>query len=88
MSEAEKTERAMMRLEAEADRWLADAPQFRTSVDLVTEATKRMVGMTPEAAAPFIKRQRDNVDAMIRQAYLEGFYNGWTRRADIEAATK
>lgn len=78
----------MMGLEAEADRWLADAPEFRNSADLVIEATRGMLGMSPAAAAPFIKRQRQNVVNLVLQAYLEGFYNGGVSRAEYERQRK
>lgn len=75
----------MAGLEAEADIWLADAEQFRISADLVVEATRGMLKMSLQAAAPYLKRQRENIDAMIRQAYIEGFYHGGESRKAYDA---
>ena len=69
-------ERAIMRLDAEADAWMAEAPEFTASIQI-------MARMAP---APFQSRVASQIDAMIRNAFCEAFYRGFNAHRDLAEA--
>lgn len=77
-TEAERiaTERAMMRIEAEADVWLAETPDIGRMVRLLGDL----------APPPFRNRARGQVDALVRQTFVEAFYRGFNLHKDGAAA--
>src|SRR3954453_163175 len=93
MSEPEPTpaqlaacERMMDGLEAQADIWAAEVSlvvMIKNIGDISRKLTDRM---PKEIREGFINRQEAQVDAIARQAYLEGFYRGGESRKAYDEA--
>lgn len=83
------SERAMDGLEAQADIW-ADEIDLVLIVKNIGAASRGLTDrMPPDIREGFINRQEANIDALARQAYLEGFMRGGdSRKAYDEAKLK
>lgn len=83
------SERAIDGLEAQADIW-ADEINLVVIVKQIGAASRGLTDrMPPDIREGFINRQEANVDALARQAYLEGFMRGGdSRKAYDEAQIK
>ena len=69
-------ERAMAGLEAQADIW-ADEIDLVLIVKNIGAASRGLTDRMPaDIRDGFINRQEANIDALARQAYLEGFMRG------------
>jgi hypothetical protein len=92
MSEPEPTpeqiaacERAMDGLEAQADIW-ADEISLVVIIKNIGDASRKLTDrMPPDVREGFINRQEANIDALARQAYLEGFDRGGESRKAYDA---
>lgn len=83
------SERAMDGLEAQADIW-ADEIDLVVIIKNIGDASRKLTDRMPtDIREGFINRQEANVDALVRQAYLEGFMRGGdSRKAHDEAQIK
>lgn len=82
-------ERVMDGLEAQADIW-ADEINLVLIIKNIGAASRGLTDrMPPDIREGFINRQESNIDALVRQAYLEGFMRGGdSRKAYDEAQLK
>jgi hypothetical protein len=82
-------ERVMDGLEAQADIW-ADEINLVVIIKNIGDASRKLTDRMPhDIREGFINRQEANVDALVRQAYLEGFMRGGdSRKAYDEARVK
>lgn len=82
-------DRAMDGLEAQADIW-ADNIDLVLIIKNIGDASRKLTDRMPQDIREgFINRQEANIDALVRQAYLEGFMNGGdSRKAYDEAQIK
>lgn len=79
-------ERAMDGLEAQADIW-ADEINLVLIIKNIGAASRGLTDrMPPDVREGFINRQEANIDALARQAYLEGFDRGGQSRKEYDAA--
>lgn len=79
-------ERAMDGLETQADIW-ADEINLVLIIKNIGAASRGLTDrMPPDVREGFINRQEANIDALARQAYLEGFYRGGESRKDYDEA--
>lgn len=79
-------ERAMDGLEAQADIW-ADEIDLVLIIKNIGAANRGLNDRMPkEIREGFINRQEANIDALVRQAYLEGFDRGGQSRKEYDAA--
>lgn len=70
------TERAMMRIEAEADAWISETPDIG-----------KMVKMIAHGWSSHLKdRAAAQADALVRQTFVEAFYRGFNAHRDHAAA--
>lgn len=73
-------------LEAQADIW-ADEVDLVVIIKNIGDASRKLTDRMPKAIREgFINRQEANVDAIVRQAYLEGFYRGGESRREYDEA--
>ena len=81
--------RAMDGLEAQADIW-ADEINLVLIIKNIGAASRGLTDRMPtDVRESFINRQEANIDALVRQAYLEGFMRGGdSRKAHDEARVK
>lgn len=76
VGDEQTTERAMMRIEAEADAWVAETPDIG-----------KMVGMVAHGWPPHLRgRAAAQADALVRQTFVEAFYRGFNAHKDHAAA--
>lgn len=82
-------ERVMDGLEAQADVW-ADEIDLVVIIKNIGDASRKLTDRMPtDIREGFINRQEANIDALVRQAYLEGFMRGGdSRKAYDEARVK
>ena len=79
-------ERAMSGLEAQADIW-ADEIDLVLIIKNIGAASRGLNDRMPkDIREGFINRQEANIDALVRQAYLEGFGRGGESRKEYDAA--
>lgn len=79
-------ERAMDGLEAQADIW-ADEIDLVLIIKNIGSASRGLNDRMPkDIREGFINRQEANIDALVRQAYLEGFDRGGESRKAYDAA--
>ena len=76
LPDGERGARAMMRLEAEADAWPAETPD-------IGRAVRAMANTAP---GPFRDRVAAQIDAIVRQTFVEAFYRGFNAHKDLSAA--
>lgn len=80
-------ERGMDALEAQADIW-ADEIDLVLIIKTIGQASRSLTDrMPPKIREGFINRQEANIDALVRQAYLEGFMRGGDSRKAYDEAT-
>lgn len=78
-------ERAMDGLEAQADIW-ADEIDLVLIIKNIGDASRKLTDRMPkDTREGFIGRQEANIDALVRQAYLEGFMRGGDSRKEYDA---
>jgi hypothetical protein len=78
--------RAIDGLEAQADIW-ADEINLVVAVKHLGAAARGLSDRMPkDVREGFINRLEAQVDALARQAYLEGFYRGGESRKDYDSA--
>lgn len=75
LTEAQVAERAMMRIEAEADAWITETPD-------IAKAVRMMAHGWP---AHLRDRAAAQVDALVRQTFVEAFYRGFNAHKDHAA---
>lgn len=74
------SERAIDGLEAQADIW-ADEIDLVVIIKNIGDASRKLTDRMPkDIREGFIHRQEANIDALVRQAYLEGFMRGGDSR--------
>lgn len=79
-------ERAMDGLEAQADIW-ADEINLVLIIKNIGNASRGLTDRMPrDIREGFINRQEANIDALVRQAYLEGFDRGGESRKAYDKA--
>lgn len=84
--QAAACERAMDGLEAQADIW-ADEIDLVVIIKNIGAASRGLNDRMPkDIREGFISRQEANIDALVRQAYLEGFDRGGESRKAYDAA--
>lgn len=80
------SERAIDGLAAQADIW-ADEIDLVVIIKSIGAASRALTDRMPtDVREGFINRQEANVDALARQAYLEGFMRGGDSRKDYDEA--
>ena len=78
-------ERAIDGLEALADLW-ADEVSLVVIIKNIGDMSRKLTDRMPkDVREGFINRQEALVDAIVRQAYLEGFYRGGESRKAYDA---
>lgn len=79
-------ERAMDGLEAQADIW-ADEINLVLVIKNIGQVSRKLTDrMPPDIREGFINRQEAHIDALVRQAYLEGFDRGGESRKAYDEA--
>ena len=63
---------AMDLMQAIADQW-AEAINLNQMVQYLSAASRLLPSVPDHAREGFIKRQRQSIDALVRQAFMEGF---------------
>lgn len=79
-------ERAMDGLEAQADIWADEINLVLVIKNIGSVSRGLRDHMPPDIREGFINRQEANIDALVRQAYLEGFNRGGQSRKEYDAA--
>jgi hypothetical protein len=79
-------ERAMDFFEAQADIW-ADEIDLVFIIKNIGDVSRKLTDRMPlNIREGFINRQEANIDALMRQAYLEGFMRGGDSRKEYDEA--
>lgn len=77
-------ERAMDGLEAQADIW-ADEVDLVLMIKNVVSPMRLSRNAPNDVREKFTARMEAQIDAIVRQAYLEGFYRGGESRKEYDA---
>lgn len=79
------SERAVDGLKAQADLW-ADKINLVLIIKIIGQASRGLTDRMPtDIREGFINRQEANIDALVRQAYIEGFMCGGDSRKEYDA---
>lgn len=80
-------ERGMDALEAMADGWAAEI-NLPAMIENCVSVSRLNRNAPDDVRETFIGRQKAQIDAVIRQAYIEGAYRGYLAGKAIEKARK